>query len=191
MSHQTTATAFESTCSTMSTIVRGAAGADPGAPTPCADYDLGTLVSHFIGTSGAFVHAASGALDPEDPWGSKVQTSDDWSTQLADNLDRAGAGWSKVEAWDGAIENSPMPAEAVGEMGLIEVALHGWDLARATGQTVSLSDEVAAEVLRCVVATADEGRQYEAYGPAVEVPEDASDFDRALGLAGRDPSWTA
>ena len=83
-----------------------------------------------------------------------------------------------------------MPARALGEMLLIEVILHGWDVARASGQEVEISDALGAEVLRCVSATADQGREFQAYGPEVEVAEDASDLDKALGLAGRDPNWT-
>lgn len=191
MRHEKTAVAFQSACSTMSAVARRAAGGDPAAPTPCTEFDLATLVKHFVGTSGAFVAAGSGALDPDDPWGSKVTVRDDWSTQLADQLDRAGAVWARADTWDGAVKNSPMPAAALGEMGLIEVVLHGWDLARATGQTVTLDPETAAEVRRCVADTAEQGRQFEAYGPEVEVADDAGDLDRALGLAGRDPAWTA
>jgi len=191
MSHQTTAHAFQSACTTISAVARAAADGDPAAPTPCSDFDLATLAGHFIGTSGAFAQAGSGALDRADPWGSKTAVDDDWSAQLVDHLDRAGAAWGRPEVWDGEVENSPMPAAALGEMGLIEVVLHGWDLAKATGQTVTLDDDVAAEVLRCVADTAEQGRQFEAYGPEVKVPDDASDLDRALGLAGRDPAWTA
>ena len=83
-----------------------------------------------------------------------------------------------------------MPARALGEMLLIEVILHGWDVARASGQEVEISDALGAEVLRCVSATADQGRELHAYGPEVAVADDASDLDKALGLAGRDPNWT-
>ena len=191
MSHQTTAHAFRSACTTISDVARAAADADPASPTPCRDFDLNTLAGHFIGTSQAFAQAGSGALDADDPWGSKATVDDDWSAQLVDHLDRAGAAWGRPEVWDGEVENSPMPAAALGEMGLIEIVLHGWDLAKATGQTVTLDDDVAAEVLRCVAATADQGRQFEAYGPEVKVPDDASDLDRAIALAGRDPAWSA
>lgn len=191
MSETTTTDAIGEACRTMSGIVRAAAAADLDSPTPCTDFDLRTLLTHFAGTTSAFVRAGSSrALDPDDPWGSKVKLADDWSSQLDDNLSQIATGWNSADALDGSIEGSQLPARALGEMLLIEVMLHGWDVARTSGQTVEISDELGAEVLRCVSATADQGREFHAYGPEVEVAADASDLDKALGLAGRDPNWT-
>jgi uncharacterized protein (TIGR03086 family) len=191
MSEMTTTDAIGEACRTMTGIVRAAADTDLDSPTPCTDFDLRTLLTHFAGTTSGFARAgSSGDLDPDDPWGSKVELSDDWPSRLADNLSQIASGWGRADAWDGSVEGSRMPARALGEMGLIEVMLHGWDVARASGQSVEISDGLGAELLRCVSATAEQGRQFHAYGPEVEVAGDASDLDKALGLAGRDPNWT-
>ena len=99
--------------------------------------------------------------------------------------------WSRPEAWIGSVQGAKMPAPAVGELGLIEVLMHGWDVASATGQSLRVSDELGAELLRCLEPTLDQGREYEVYGPEVTVPADASTFTRALALSGRDPDWRA
>ncbi|HZA74172.1 MAG TPA: TIGR03086 family metal-binding protein [Propionibacteriaceae bacterium] len=177
--------------STAAPAVRASADADLAGPTPCGDWDLRTLVRHFVGTSGAFVRAGQvKALDPDDPWGSNaVLDESDWADQLADQVAAAGEAWSRPEAWTGSVEGAQMPATAVGELGLIELMLHGWDVARAGGQSLEVSDELGAEVLRCLEPTLQQGRQFEVYGPPVIVPPDASAFARALGLSGRDPEW--
>jgi hypothetical protein len=46
-------------------------------------------------------------------------------------------------------------------------------------------------VLTAVEGMAQMGRDGGWYGPEVPVPADAPAFDRALGLAGRDPGWTS
>jgi uncharacterized protein (TIGR03086 family) len=190
---QNTSDAMSEACATIALAVRGAAGTDLNAPTPCTDFQLKKLLTHFAGTSSAFARAGERhALDPDDPWGSKTELDEDrWPEQIAHNLETTAAGWSRPDAWEGGVEGSGMPATALGEMGLIEVMLHGWDVARASGQSFEVSPGLGAELLRCVSATAEQGREFEAYGPEVEIAPDASDFDKALGLAGRDPAWTA
>ena len=171
--------------------VRASTDADLAAPTPCPDWDLRTLVRHFVGTSGAFVRAGqSKALDTDDPWGTNaVLDESGWADQLAGQVEAMGEAWSRPEAWAGSIKGAQMPAPAVGELGLIELMLHGWDVARTSGQSLDVSDELGAELLRCLQPTLEPGRQLEVYGPPVSVPEEASTFVRALGLSGRDPNW--
>lgn len=70
-----------------------------------------------------------------------------------------------------------------------DLVVHGGDVARATGQPWSVTDEEAA----ALHATADGwGEALHSEGicsPAVAVPDDASATERLLGRLGRDPRW--
>jgi uncharacterized protein (TIGR03086 family) len=83
-----------------------------------------------------------------------------------------------------------MPARMVGDMVVGELVVHGWDLARATGQPFTLPDDLLAHVYDAVAETAEQGREMAVYGPEVPVPPDAPLLDRIVGLTGRDPAWT-
>jgi uncharacterized protein (TIGR03086 family) len=170
-------------------------GVDLRAVTPCPEFDLRALVDHFVGTSGAMARVGLGKpLDPANPWGGGDGAADgDWSGRLRENLDAIGRGWSDPEAWAGEVEagSATMPRSMVGEMALVEVTMHGWDVARALGRTLELEPEVAEAVYRAAASTAELGRRMGAYGPEVPVPADADALDRALGQVGRDPGWTA
>ncbi|HEY6664277.1 MAG TPA: TIGR03086 family metal-binding protein [Propionibacteriaceae bacterium] len=190
MSNATTAGLMWEACSTTARVIKGAAGADLATATPCDGFSLRTLLTHFTGTTGAFAYAGkTRSLDANDPWGSTVQLNEDeWPEQLTANLDAISAAWCQQDTWQGTISGTVMPARSLGEMALIEVLLHGWDVARATDQQVDVSDALGAELLRCVAETADLGRQVGAYGTKVPVADNASDFAKALGLAGRSPN---
>ena len=70
-----------------------------------------------------------------------------------------------------------------------ELVIHGWDLARATGQEYA-PDEGALRMAHGFLAAAEDKERGEGiFGPVVPVREDAPLLDRALGLSGRDPSW--
>src|SRR4029450_5214344 len=53
---------------------------------------------------------------------------------------------------------------------------------------IDVPDALGAELLRWVAETADLGGQVGAYETAVPVADNASDFAKALGLAGRTPN---
>ena len=84
-----------------------------------------------------------------------------------------------------------MPASDVAAVTLDELVLHGWDLARATGQPYDPDPRDVAAILPFLEAFGSEQGVPGLFGPAVPVPDDAPAFDRALGLSGRDPAWRA
>jgi uncharacterized protein (TIGR03086 family) len=193
MNENTTMAVMPEAATVVAAAVRAGAGTDLSGPTPCTDYDLRTLLRHFVGTSAGFVKAGQAhALDPDDPWGSNATLDEEgWADQLAGQVQAMSQAWSRPEAWTGPIEGAQMPAPAIGELGLVEVMLHGWDVARATGQSLHVSEELGAELLRCLTPTLEQGREFEVYGPEVTVAADAPPLMRALGLSGRDPNWSA
>jgi uncharacterized protein (TIGR03086 family) len=186
------------TCVAVAAVLDDVAGqpdVDLTAATPCDELDLRALVEHFVGTSTSMARLGLGEpLDPKSPWGGGDGAAEgDWTGRLRDNLDAIGRGWSRAEAWQGEAEvgGTSLPRAMLGEMALVEVAMHGWDLARALGRTVELEPDVAAAVDEAVASSAALGRQMGAYGPEVDVPESAPGLDRALGKAGRNPAWAA
>jgi uncharacterized protein (TIGR03086 family) len=99
--------------------------------------------------------------------------------------------WSKPEAWAGDrnVMGSATPAADIAAMLIAEMVLHGWDIAQATGQDYRCDEGVAQAVLETVRAQGELFRQYQGFAAIVSVPEDATAFDRALALSGRDPGW--
>lgn len=87
--------------------------------------------------------------------------------------------------------DSEMPGESRTGMILWEYQVHGWDLARATGQQWLPPVEATEESLYFAPAmlTGDYQGEGKAFAKPVDVPPDARPLDRLLGLSGRDPLW--
>jgi uncharacterized protein (TIGR03086 family) len=168
-------------------------------PTPCTDTPVAALLDHFLGLSLAFTWAARKTTPPEDGPGPGAVSAEyldpQWRTLLPRRLGELVEAWRDPIAWEGMTEAGgvTMPAEQMAMVALDELVLHGWDLARATGQPFTCDPADTAAVLAFTSASARPeqaaGREG-LFGPVVEVPKDASAFDRALGFAGRDPAWT-
>ena len=168
------------------------------ARTPCTDYDVRTAVDHLAWAVVLSQRAATRTplehdwSTPEPPPFLAGREPGEWADALAPEFDAAADAWTDPAAWDGetVMGTSPMPASVVGPMMLAEFAVHGWDVARAVGADYEVPDELGAVVLAAVESMAQMGRDGGWYGPEVPVAADAPAFDRALGLAGRDPAWT-
>jgi uncharacterized protein (TIGR03086 family) len=167
------------------------------APSP-SDCDVATLLDHLMGLTMAFTRAAEKSPPPggsRPPSASGANLDPDWRSVLPERLDALGEAWSKPAAWEGMTEAGgiPLPGEVAGLVALDEVVLHGWDLARATGQDFRCDPASAEAVLGFIERSAQPDQAASRtglFGPVVPVAHDAAVFDRALGFAGRDPAWT-
>lgn len=85
------------------------------------------------------------------------------------------------------------PAPMVGLTVADELVVHGWDVARATGQPYGCEPELldAAHSFLVQIASPDAPAGPDVpFGPPRQVPGDAPLLDRVVALAGRDPGWS-
>jgi uncharacterized protein (TIGR03086 family) len=162
------------------------------APTPCGDWDLRTLLNHTIlWTSYSAERRAHGESVAEDLMNKDFTADPGFREDYARQIGEAVKAWSAPEAWAGTrnVMGDATPAADVGAMLLMETALHGWDVARATGQEFKTDEQTAAALEDIVQAQAELFRKYQGFADAVEPPKNATAFERALTLSGRDPNW--
>jgi uncharacterized protein (TIGR03086 family) len=80
-----------------------------------------------------------------------------------------------------------MPGGVLGGFTTLDIAVHGWDLAKATGQHADLDDELAHEVLAFARQTITDATRAPRIGPAIAVGPDRSATDRLVAFLGRRP----
>ncbi|QRP46608.1 TIGR03086 family metal-binding protein [Amycolatopsis sp. FDAARGOS 1241] len=173
-------------------FLRAAALPTAAARTPCADYDARGLLDHLL-YWGPWL-AAAGRRESYTADGSEADAAlvtGDWPAKLEKQTQDLVDAFTAPGAWHGtvALGSATLPAAVVGDLVLGEFVLHGWDLARAAGATLSCPDETAEAVRASAVAMGGQARSMGVYGPEVAVPADAPPLDRALGASGRDPRW--
>ena len=161
-------------------------------PTPCGDWDLRTLLNHTIlWTSYSAERRAHGESVAEDLMNKDFTADPGFREDYARQIGQAVTAWSAPQAWEGNLNvmGDATPAADVGAMLLMETALHGWDVARATGQEFRTDEQTATALEDIVQAQAELFRKYQGFADAVEPPENATAFEHALTLSGRDPNW--
>ena len=110
------------------------------APTPCEGTSVGALLDHLDGLAQAF--AAAARKTPVEA-GASVDASrlgDDWRERIPARLAVLANAWRDPDAWTGmtAAGGVDLPGEVAGLVALDEVVVHGWDVARATGQELAV-----------------------------------------------------
>lgn len=163
-------------------------------PTPCPEYDVRTILAHLDGLSLAFTAAAVkdlGDLTDTPPGDAEFVLHDGWRERIPTRLAALAEAWRDPSAWTGMTRAGgvDMPGEVAGLVALDEVVLHGWDLAKGTDHAYEPDDATTAVVTGFLAESRKEEVPESLFGPVVDVADDARPFDRALGLAGRDPNW--
>ena len=148
--------------------------------TPCSAWDVEELRNHIIGgaTAGATSFGGS-AAEGSDP------------TSAYDNARAAAvAAMSAPGAMDGNVPTgggNEMPGAQFATILAMDNLVHGWDLAKATGQSTDLPADLVDAIYAGFEPKMEEFRKGDAFGPAVEVADTASKQDKLIAMMGRQP----
>jgi uncharacterized protein (TIGR03086 family) len=162
--------------------------------TPCPQYAVHTLLGHLTHLSVAFRDAARKDLGPTTdtpPTDSLPDIGPGWRAELPKVLDELAEAWRDPEAWTGMTRAGgvDLPAAVAAAVATDELVIHGWDLARATGQEYEPDPAALQASYDFLRAAADDPGRGDIFGPIVPVPDAAPLLDRAVGLSGREPGW--
>jgi uncharacterized protein (TIGR03086 family) len=160
-------------------------------PSPCARWTARDVVEHVVAMHAMILPPVARKLEPADDPLTAFQEA---RAAIEDVLDDPVAALTETDTPAGRLTTEQHVDQVVSD----DLVLHGWDLARATGQD-ELMDPLDIERLwATAVAIPPElmtkyrtpgafGEGIEVYGAEVPVPAEAPLQDRLLGLLGREP----
>ena len=149
------------------------------APTPCDDWDARTLLDHMLDTQHYFAGSARGEdVSPPGPNPPARIGSDP-----AGDLARAQQETRDVFAQPGVIEKT---GPSLG-IAFADSLLHGWDLAKATGQDTTMPDGLPDAAYSMIHGRFTEEQRKGVFKPEVSVAPTASPQERLLAYTGRSP----
>jgi uncharacterized protein (TIGR03086 family) len=152
-------------------------------PTPCSAWTVQDLLDHLVGGT-RYLGAALAGTQPSVPTGATAEDFRAGVEACLRGLAEPGAleqtctsplglDWTVLEATAGTF---------------MDVLIHTWDLASATGQPADLDPElVDACVAMFLPDMPERGRAAGIVGPAVQVDPDANAQQRLLAAMGRTP----
>jgi uncharacterized protein (TIGR03086 family) len=175
------------------TVVEGVREEQWVLPTPCSDWTVRAVVRHLVAGHQIFARALEG------------RPSSTNATDAVPDADLAAAYRQSADVLLGAfrapgamkrpitIPFGTVPASVALHLRLVEALVHGWDVARATGQPEPHDQGLAEQELawaRPWLAKVPADRT--PFAPPLPVADDASALDRLVACLGRDvSSWGA
>jgi len=180
-------TALEYSYNGLAKVVANFGPGQLGAPTCCPEWDVRGLLNHILGGAVMYTQVNAGHAAGEDA-GDVV--GDDPIHALAATSAANLASWRQPGALQGdrVYPWGTFPAGAGLLINVGEVALHCWDLARATGQSADIDADVAQVIYDFYRRVPmEQMRSTGVYGPEISVPETAPIQQRLLGFLGRLP----
>ncbi len=160
-----------------------------GNQSPCTDWKARDVVRHIVFMHGIMLQPLGRALTAaptvdKDPLAAFRAARADVAAALADpalSAQEAGGHFGTMTV-----------EQMIDNVVSLDMVLHGWDLAKATGQDATIDPAEVAQAMTNPPAVPEEVlRSPGVMGPIVPVPANAPAQDRLLGFLGRDPHWTA
>lgn len=164
-------------------IAAGVEASQLGDPTPCSSWNVQDLLDHLTGGTEYLL----AALEQRQPAPRQSTTAADYRDGVAAVLDGLTAP-SALERMCMSPLGFEWPVRDAVAGTFMDVLIHTFDLARATGQDERLDPELVEACMGMFLPEMPErGRQAGIVGPAVPVSPDATPQDVLLAAMGRTP----
>ncbi|GAA1971572.1 TIGR03086 family metal-binding protein [Amycolatopsis minnesotensis] len=154
-------------------------------PTPCRGWDLRALLAHLADSLTALCEASeSGHV----PIAAPHRTDDDPVAAVRDRATRLIGYWAEPVRDAVSIEDHSLTAGVVTSAGALEIAVHGWDVARTRTAHHPVPAALAEELLEVAPLLVSDVDRSHRFALPVAMPVEASASDRLIAYCGRDPS---
>jgi uncharacterized protein (TIGR03086 family) len=162
-----------------------------GLASPCASWQVHDVVSHLVGNNFWFAAIARDGVAPDRPDNARPdETKADYVARFQEGSAMAVAAFESAMDKTLDLPWAQMPASAFILMASADQFVHGWDLARATGQAVDLDPDLASHFLGFYrQAIADEFRGPDPaapFGPLVTTLS-SNPIAQLVAITGRTP----
>jgi uncharacterized protein (TIGR03086 family) len=185
--------AFDRAVASTAGIVKAVRPDQADAPTPCTEWDVGDLLNHIIGTLW-LSEALLGDRPPRYPMAPGGLPGTDLAGRdpAAAYAEASAAALTSASLGDTLtrVHTTPlgdMPGPVLAGFTTLDIAVHGWDLARATGQPAGLDEALAVHVLAFAEQAITPDFRAPRIGPAMPVAAGAPLTDRLVAFLGRQP----
>jgi uncharacterized protein (TIGR03086 family) len=155
-------------------------GPDRSGPTPCAGWSLADLLTHMDDGLDAFLEAAGGAVRVEVP---RTHGAD--LAALQSKACRLLGVWQSQSLPMVVVGDRQLPAGLLVSAAALEITVHGWDVARATGTHHDIPEHLARALMPVAHAVVTPDDRTERFAPPARTPPDATSAQVLLGYLGR------
>lgn len=170
--------AAEAALAVIQPVLRNLTPADRPKPTPCADFTAHELADHLLGSLVQLAGMAGATLS--------IPAEGSLEDKVSVLAGQAIEAWRGIDL-DGTVAGpggADVPAMFLASILPLELLLHGWDLAQASGQDLRVSDEVVGYIHDLTRGVIAQGRG-SSFSDEITPAADADAAERFAAYAGR------
>ena len=182
------AAALERALANTTQMVQGIGTDQWGNSTPCDKWNVRQLVTHTVGVMANFSAAAADQPLVGDP--------DDFDLGADPAATIAAVAANNVAAWkergelqsEVTLGDNKFPGMVGISINMLDAYVHGWDIAKATGQDCVLDSEMCGSLLGFAQQAIPESpREGDNFHAVVATGDEAGSAEQLLGYLGRQP----
>jgi uncharacterized protein (TIGR03086 family) len=183
--------ALRAAATAMESVIAGICPAHWSASTPCPAWNVADLTDHVVAGNRRFASALRGEQAPPSQPGDGDANGSGAADRLADyrrSVDDLYDAFASPGALDRivSVPFGQVPGAVALHLRVVELVVHGWDLARATDQRIDVPDEVVRaelEFTRQALPRVPADRL--PFGPSQPAGDGAGALDELAALLGR------